>query len=45
MSTIYAYSYPYGPNNALVTQGYFGSDLPATLPTNGSYTLVVANPG
>ncbi len=34
-----SYWYLYGPNNAPIASNYFGSDLSATLPTNGNYTL------
>jgi protocatechuate 3,4-dioxygenase beta subunit len=38
-----AYWYLYGPNNQSITSNWIGGDLTATLPTNGTYTLVVDN--
>src|SRR5271157_5313779 len=38
-----AYWYLYGPNNQSITSNWIGGDLTATLPTSGTYTLVVDN--
>ncbi len=38
-----AYWTLYGPNNHAITGNWLGSDLFATLPADGSYTLVIAN--
>ena len=38
-----AYWYLYGPTNQYVTESYIGEDLAATLPSNGTYSLVVDN--